>query len=84
MKLSPRERKVLEIIRDQTSTRASLGPSGPHIAQIMNADPLEIWDASAAGAHQTAASLARKGLVVRAGTSRLRRYRITGAGRAAL
>jgi hypothetical protein len=82
-KLSERESAVLVLIGYFGSTRGDRA-TGPDIARMMNADPARTWNASAAGAHRTAASLVRKGLIRREGTIKLRWYTITQAGRKAL
>jgi DNA-binding PadR family transcriptional regulator len=82
--LSDRETAVLRLIEKHT-----IGPrygiaTGPALASDLNRDPSHIWDASPAGVHRTAASLVRKGLVRRAGTSKLRWYNVNEAGSKAL
>jgi hypothetical protein len=82
--LSEQETAVLRIILDATHPRSDAGATGDHIAQRLNSDPLVVRSSSPAGAHQTAASLCRKKLAYRAGTSKLQWYRITQMGRDAL
>jgi hypothetical protein len=76
--LSDRESAVLRIIFRATD-ESGLMATGPNMAGIMK-DEFSL-DASAPGAHQTAASLVRKNLAVRAGTSKLRWYKVTMEGR---
>lgn len=78
--LSERETAVLRLI-EKHSAHADGGATGDdleHGLRELVATP------TAAGAHQTAASLCRKGLAWRAGTSKLQWYRITQHGRHAL
>lgn len=81
LRLSEREWAVLEIIAkgERRTARASGTPTGAYIARNMIND--YDLDTSPQGAHQTAASLVRKHLAIRAGTSRLQWYYTTPLGR---
>ena len=81
--LSERESAVLRIIV-RRSTGAYEGATGLEIADDLNRDAEDVHHFSPVGAHQTAASLVRKGLAWRAGTPKLQWYRITEWGRRAL
>lgn len=78
-KLSEREAIILRAILK--ATEAGSGGTGMDLCHEARTAGI---DASEAGCHKTAASLARKLLVVRAGTPKLQWYRITQGGRDAL
>jgi hypothetical protein len=79
--LSERESAALRIICRATDGQGLMA-TGPNLAGIMKAE--FALDTSPQGAHQTAASLVRKGLAQRAGTTKLRWYKMTQTGRSAL
>lgn len=82
-KLSQRETDVLRVIEARSDVpHSTKGASGDDLVDgVARARRVQI---SPAGAHQTAASLVRKGLAWRAGTPKLQWYRITQTGRQAL
>ena len=78
IELSDRERAVLKIIAGASPQPAT----GTWIFTSMNSFGIEA--SSVAGAHRTAASLCRKKLAERLGTSRLMWYGVTPLGREVL
>lgn len=74
--LSDREYAVLKVIKSSDSSA-----TGEFISRVVSATGL---DTGTAGAHRTAASLVRKGLAQRLGTSRLQWYGITPLGQEVL
>jgi hypothetical protein len=78
VKLSRNERAVLEII----VRKPGRTPTGIYLARTMVND--YGIDTVPAGVHRTAASLVRKGLLVRTGLRGRRTYEATKAGKAEL
>jgi DNA-binding MarR family transcriptional regulator len=77
-KLSQRETDVLRAIDEAAGTSA--GATGTEIARLLGTSQA----VTPAAAHQTAASLCRKGLAWRAGTPKLQWYKLTEWGRRVL